>query len=99
MASITINAILKAKPGKEQLLREELEKVIQPSRAENGCIEYCLHESLEDKGVFVFYETWKNEESLKLHLESNHYQKYRQNITPLLDTREVYRLQKIFQFD
>lgn len=97
MASITINAILKAKPGKEQLLRGELEKVIQPSRAEKGCIEYTLHESLEDKGVFVFYETWKDEESLKLHLETSHYQEYRQNTAPLIDTREVYRLQKIVQ--
>ncbi|MDP4084503.1 MAG: putative quinol monooxygenase [Bacillota bacterium] len=97
MASITINAILKAKPGKEQLLREELVKVIQPSRAEKGCIEYTLHESLEDRGVFVFYETWKDEESLKFHTETDHYQEYRQNVSTLLDTREVYRLQKTVQ--
>jgi quinol monooxygenase YgiN len=93
--SITINAILKAKQGKEELLRSELLKVIGPSRAEEGCLNYSLHESTENNSTFVFYETWKNEESVKHHIETKHYKQYRQNTETLIEQREVYRLKMI----
>jgi quinol monooxygenase YgiN len=95
--AIIINAILKAKPGKEQQLREELGKVLPPSRAEEGCVNYTLHESMDDKGTFVFYETWKDEESLQSHTETAHYKAYRQNVADLLDAREVYRLKEVVE--
>lgn len=43
MSEVIINAILQAKPGKEEELRSELVKVIEPSREEKGCIQYTLH--------------------------------------------------------
>jgi quinol monooxygenase YgiN len=95
--SITINAILKAKPGKEASLREELVKVVQASRKEEGCINYTLHESTEDSRTFVFYETWADEDALKSHIESEHYSNYRKNIETLIEQREVYRLNVIDQ--
>lgn len=54
MADIIINAILQAKPGKETFLREELVKVIAPSRAEDGCIQYTLHEDINKK-IHLFF--------------------------------------------
>lgn len=95
--SITINAILKAKPGKEASLREELVKVVQASRKEEGCINYTLHESTEERQTFVFYETWRDEDALKSHIESEHYSNYRKNIESLIQQREVYRLNVIDQ--
>ncbi|MBM7650190.1 quinol monooxygenase YgiN [Bacillus ectoiniformans] len=95
--AITITAILKAKTGKEELLREQLIKVISPSRQEAGCIEYILHASIENKNEFVFYETWQDEESLLKHIESKHYQAYRQGTEDLIESRNVYRLEKIVQ--
>ncbi|MBN3553463.1 antibiotic biosynthesis monooxygenase [Fictibacillus nanhaiensis] len=90
--SITINAILKAKPGKEESLREELIQVVQASRKEEGCISYTLHESTENPETFVFYENWLDEDALNRHMESDHYKRYRKNIELLVHTREVYRL-------
>ncbi|GAA4719461.1 putative quinol monooxygenase [Brevibacillus fulvus] len=95
MSTITVTAVLRAKAGKEQQLREELLKVVPLSRKEAGCIEYNLHQSLEDQRVFLFYETWKDEEALKSHAETEHYQQYRQNTEPLLESREVYRVRKL----
>ncbi|WP_145950183.1 putative quinol monooxygenase [Paenibacillus sp. Y412MC10] len=92
---VTICAILKAKPGNEQSLRDVLIKLIEPSRAESGCMDYTLHNSLEDKGTFVFYESWIDEEAVQAHIKTDHYQTYRQNAEGLLDTREVHRLKKI----
>lgn len=90
--AITINAILKAKPGKAESLREELIKVVQASRKEEGCISYTLHESTENPETFVFYENWRDEDALNRHIESNHYKNYRKNIETLVQKREVYRL-------
>ncbi|NGM83764.1 hypothetical protein G5B47_15185 [Paenibacillus sp. 7124] len=39
-------------------------KAVTPSRSEEGCIKYVLHQSIENKAVFVFYEIWKDEESI-----------------------------------
>jgi quinol monooxygenase YgiN len=92
VGKIAITAILKAKPGYENQLFDSLKQVVQPSQNESGCIHYQLHESIDDQGVFVFYEIWQDEESLKKHVESDHYKAYRQQAEKLIDSRNVYRL-------
>src|SRR3569832_1488301 len=95
MAVITVVAILKAREGTEQQLRNELLKVVTPSRAEEGCLAYILHENQEHPEQFVFYETWKDEIALQEHLASSHYLAYRQAVEEWLDTREVFRLSEL----
>lgn len=95
MSAISITAILQAKPSKEDLLREELVKVVAPSRAERGCIRYILHQSVEDDGIFIFNEIWEDEEALNLHIQTDHYRQYRNNTEELVGTRQVYRLHEI----
>lgn len=94
MGNITITAVLKAVKGKEDELKEILLDVIKPSRDEEGCIEYVLHESVEDPGVFVFYESWRDEAALTMHISSAHYQNYRKNSERLIQSRKVYRLKE-----
>ncbi|AZB41344.1 antibiotic biosynthesis monooxygenase [Bacillus sp. FJAT-42376] len=95
MSQVTINAIMKAKSGKEEQLFAEMKKAIAPSRAEEGCISYDLHRSKEDPGVFVFYENWKDQAAVDSHMQAPHYKAYREAIAPLVDTREVHFLEKV----
>jgi len=69
---ISVVATIKAKPGKESEVKEELIKLITPTRAETGCINYDLHESVEQPGVFVFYENWASQQALEEHLNTPH---------------------------
>ncbi|WP_035531381.1 putative quinol monooxygenase [Halobacillus kuroshimensis] len=92
---ITINAFLTAKEGREEELFNELRKVIEPSRKEAGCIDYVLHRSLDDASVFAFYETWKDQEALQMHIDSDHYQAYREATKDLTSSREVHKLEKV----
>ncbi|WLR46418.1 putative quinol monooxygenase [Halobacillus litoralis] len=92
---ITINAIIQAKQGQEDALFTELKKVVEPSRKETGCVEYTLHQSLDDEGTFVFYETWEDETALKAHVESGHYQAYREATAELTESRSVHKLRKV----
>ncbi|RHB49006.1 putative quinol monooxygenase [Exiguobacterium sp. AM39-5BH] len=92
---ITITAILKAQPGKKEELRQALDEVIPPSRQEEGCLAYVLHESIDAPGTFVFYEKYRDETALTQHINSAHYQAYRKRVETLLEVREVYRLYEV----
>lgn len=95
MTAITICAILKAKSGQEEQLLDELLKLIKPSRSEKGCIQYQLHRSVEEKGTFVFYETWADQNAINEHVNTEHYKTYRINIETIIDTMDVYHLQNL----
>lgn len=95
MEPIVITAVLKAKSGSEGELEKALQQVLQPSREEEGCIQYDLHQSTDDPSVFVFYERWANETALEGHINSAHYQAYRQRAEELVDSREVLRMKLV----
>ena len=65
---LTVVARIKAKPGLEQRVREALLALVEPTRKEPGCINYDLHQSLEDNTLFLFYENWKSKKDLDEHL-------------------------------
>lgn len=71
-SNITFVAHIKAKPGKEAEVRSELEKLIAPTRAEKGCIQYDFHSSMENPGEFLFYEIWKSQKDIDLHFQTEH---------------------------
>lgn len=89
MEKIIISAFLVAKPDKEQAVREVLEEVLTHSRQEEGCIQYDVHQSLENTHQFLIYEIWVNEDEIHKHIDTEHYQNYRKNIEPLIESRNV----------
>lgn len=95
MERIIVTAILRAKEHKQIDLKQELLKILPYSLAEEGCLEYRLHESIEDENTFVFYEVWENENAFQSHIQSPHYKIYRQNIENLIEVRKVYTLNEL----
>ncbi|MEX0366206.1 MAG: putative quinol monooxygenase [Ruegeria sp.] len=73
---LTILAQITAQPGKEALVRTELEKLIPITRAEDGCIQYDLHVDNSNPGFFVFYENWQNRELWQTHMNAPHLAAY-----------------------
>ncbi|MGV6804898.1 MAG: putative quinol monooxygenase [Ruegeria sp.] len=74
--ALTILAQITAASGNETLVRSELEKLIEPTRAEAGCIRYDLHIDDTNPGFFVFYETWGNRELWQAHMNAPHLKAY-----------------------
>jgi quinol monooxygenase YgiN len=70
---LTVVAQMHAQPGKEDALRQVLLTLIEPTRKEEGCVQYDLHEENGQPGHFVFYENWRSKEALDLHLASPHF--------------------------
>ncbi|MCX7603217.1 MAG: antibiotic biosynthesis monooxygenase [Bryobacteraceae bacterium] len=69
---LTVVAEIVAKPGCEERLRQELLALIEPTRAEEGCLQYDLHVSTENPGHFLFFENWTSREALDRHLATPH---------------------------
>jgi quinol monooxygenase YgiN len=64
--------IVEAKPGKESNLKQALMNVIEPSRAEATCLEYRLHQDLENPAQFVLYENWQSKEAHQLQFQKSY---------------------------
>ena len=54
-------------PGKERAFRDELLRVIGPSRAEPGCLGLRAFESLREPAVFAIHSEWVDEAAFELH--------------------------------
>ena len=73
---VTVFALVKAKPGMEETAKQELLALVEPTRSEEGCINYDLHQSLDHVGIFRFYENWTSKELLDRHLLSAHVKQF-----------------------
>ncbi len=65
---VTVLATIKAKPGLEERVREAIMALVPPTRKEPGCINYDLHQSVDDKSLFMLYENWVSKKDLDEHL-------------------------------
>ena len=74
---LIILAQITAAPGKEELVRSELEKLVAPTRSEEGCVQYDLHQDNDNPGVFVFYEIWESRGLWQAHMQQPHLAAYR----------------------
>lgn len=85
MEKLTIIATLIARPGSEEVLGEALLALVDPSRAEAGCINYDLHRSRTDSGTWVVYENWKSDEALEIHGKTPHFLAFAARLDELTD--------------
>lgn len=68
----TIIGTLVAKPEAREELQMMLAGLVEPTRAEAGCINYDFHVDPEDPCTFVFYENWGSKADLDRHLAAPH---------------------------
>jgi quinol monooxygenase YgiN len=67
--SLTVIAQIKAKPGKESLVRQELLSLVAPSRKDAGCLKYELLQAQDNPALFMFHENWASKAHLDQHLQ------------------------------
>ncbi len=76
MPKLTIVANIQANPDKIDLVKVELGKLVPITRAENGCLQYDLHQDNENPGHFLFYENWESRELWQAHMNAPHLAAY-----------------------
>lgn len=72
--SLHLIALFTAKAGKGEELRALLEGLIEPTRAEPGCLDYRLMADRENDLRFMFVEEWRDAEALDAHFTTPHLQ-------------------------
>jgi quinol monooxygenase YgiN len=95
MSKLTVVAKIVAKKESVERVKSELLKLIAPTRQEDGCIDYCLHQDNDDPAVFIFYENWESEACLARHMESGHFKNLVSAVDGLLEGMIVNKLTRI----
>ena len=76
MPKLTITGNILAKPDQIDRVKAELEKLIPITRAEEGCLQYDLHQDNENPAYFMFYENWESRELWQTHMSAPHLAAY-----------------------
>ena len=50
--------------------------IVTDSRREEGCLNYDVHQAIEDPTVFVWHETWRDKAALDEHFEMSHFKEF-----------------------
>jgi quinol monooxygenase YgiN len=72
VTQLTNIAFFRALPNQTQALGTALSALVEPTRAETGCLNYDLHQSLDDTDVWFVCENWRSAEGLSVRMQSEH---------------------------
>lgn len=81
---VYVVAKLQARAGKEEVLRKQLEALIEPTKREKGCRRYSLMQDRSNPAVLTMLEEWDTEADLNTHLALPHLQKLFAQLPELL---------------
>ncbi|KIC64753.1 putative quinol monooxygenase [Chryseobacterium taiwanense] len=73
---IYLTAVIKAKEEHRNEVLETLQNMVKETVKEEANELYTLHQGIEDKNQFVFYEIWKSEEGLAQHNQQPYIQAF-----------------------
>jgi quinol monooxygenase YgiN len=78
-----------AKEGEEERTLAILEELAPASRAEPGCLHYQPCRDREDPRRFLIFEVYADDDALRAHSESDHFQRLvLDDAVPLLESRD-----------
>jgi quinol monooxygenase YgiN len=95
VSNLSVVAKVMAKKDSVESVKNEMLKLIEPTRKEDGCIEYNLHQDNEAPLVFIFYETWESLACLDKHMNTDHFKSYVNAVGSLIAEKVVYKMTRI----
>lgn len=92
---LTLVVHILVKEAYREEIKAELLKLISPTRGEEGCIAYDLHQDSENPNLFLFHEKWVNQEYLTKHSQSDHIAAYRIISKDKLENVTAYKMTEL----
>ncbi|WP_436771350.1 putative quinol monooxygenase [Yinghuangia sp. YIM S09857] len=83
--TLTIVASFTAKPGQERRLREELDAMVAPSLAEEGCLGYRPYADPARPDRMIIVEEWVDAAALEHHFTLPHFARVAKALDEILD--------------
>jgi quinol monooxygenase YgiN len=92
MPQLIVIAKVVTRPDAIESVKSELLKLIAPTRKENGCHAYNLHQDNDDPTVFIFHETWDSLVCLEKHMNTEHFKTYINNVEGKIAEKIVHKM-------
>ena len=73
---IVLVARLKVKNEMIDEAKQAALAIVADSRAEEGCVNYDIHQAIDDPTVFIWHETWKNKAAIDEHFETDFFKDF-----------------------
>jgi quinol monooxygenase YgiN len=84
-----VSATWTAQPGKEDVVRDAIDKLTPPSREEAGNIFYQAYQDASEPSIFRLFEIYADEAAYAAHGASDHFKEYAlEQAIPVLANRE-----------
>lgn len=92
--ALTIVAHITAASDKVDLVKAELKKLVDPTRAEKGCLQYDLHQDNKNPAHFLFFENWGSYDLWQDHMKTTHIAAYMAAVENAIEDFTVYEMTK-----
>jgi len=86
---VVVCALITVAEEKGNEYQEKFKGLAAKVRKDPGTITYVLNRSTEDPDKFFVFEQYENEEALKYHASTEHFQAYRKETVDLVKDRDV----------
>lgn len=91
--ALTIVASYLVREGELEPVHHALRQMVEPTRAEPGCLGYDVFVDQNNERLIVLYERYEGPEAFQAHLDSAHFQTWlRAEVLPRLESRTRYEL-------
>ncbi len=82
---IVLIARLKINKDSVEAAKQAALELVEPSRAETGCINYDFHQQIDDETIFIWLETWANRAAIDSHGDSAHFKKFSRTVEDMTE--------------
>lgn len=89
--SIYLTVVVKVKPEHQQEMKDLLYSLPELSKKENACIEYDVHQSIDDENTFILNEKWESVDGLDFHNEQSYSKAFFASFDKLQEHPIIYR--------
>lgn len=89
--SIYLTVVVKAKSEYHQEIKTLLYNLPELSQQEEACIEYDVHQSIDDENIFILNEKWESLDGLSLHNEQPYAKDFFASFHKLQEHPIIYR--------
>ena len=89
---IRMNCPLEVKNGKEEEVLKDGVELVNKSLNDEGVIDYDILKSCTRNNQFLIFETWKNQDCLNKHMNSEHFKK----LVPKIQEKGTLKIDQLF---
>mmetsp|Transcript_20392 Transcript_20392/g.37907 ORF Transcript_20392/g.37907 Transcript_20392/m.37907 type:complete len:102 (+) Transcript_20392:62-367(+) len=93
-SKLTVVADMKVKADQVEVVKSELMKLVPITLAEEGCLQYDLHQDNKEPTHFLIFENWASKELWEKHMANQHLKDFVANTEGMLEVFNVSEMTK-----